>query len=113
MLAATLGSQFNLPPLPSPPPPPPNFVPFVRVPSPQVDSTSTHPRGVSASPSTPSLAPRNISGGDCGSGYNITEPIKIEDSFSSAERADEITVIFSSASKADENSCIFVSCRRK
>ncbi|PUZ50985.1 hypothetical protein GQ55_6G124000 [Panicum hallii var. hallii] len=74
MLAATLGSQFNLPPLPSPPPPPPNFVPFVRVPSPQVGSTSTHPRGVSASPSTPASAPRNISGGDCGSGHNITPP---------------------------------------
>ncbi|PUZ46233.1 hypothetical protein GQ55_7G037400 [Panicum hallii var. hallii] len=74
MQAATLGSQFNLPPLPSPPPPPPNFVPFVRVPSPQVGSTSTHPREVSASPSTPPSAPGNISGGDCGSGHSNTPP---------------------------------------
>jgi hypothetical protein len=36
MLAATLGSQFNLPSLPSPPPPPPTFVPYVRLPSTQV-----------------------------------------------------------------------------
>ncbi|PVH33774.1 hypothetical protein PAHAL_8G062400 [Panicum hallii] len=74
MLVATLDSQFNLPPLPSPPPPPPTFVPYARLPSPQVGSTSTHPRGVFASPSTPPSTARNISGGDCGSGHNITPP---------------------------------------
>ncbi|PUZ70331.1 hypothetical protein GQ55_2G220200 [Panicum hallii var. hallii] len=73
MLAATLGSQFNLPPLPSPPPPPPTFVPYPHDPSPQVGSTSSHSRGVSGSPSTlPLAAARNTSGGDCGSGYNFT-----------------------------------------
>jgi hypothetical protein len=68
MLAATLGSQFNLPPLPLPPPPPPTFVPYMHPPSPQVGSTSSHPRGVSGSPSTPPSTAHNISGGDGGSG---------------------------------------------
>ncbi|PUZ66534.1 hypothetical protein GQ55_3G320300 [Panicum hallii var. hallii] len=118
MAAATLGSQFNLPPLPSPPPPPPTFVPYVRVPSPQVGSTSTHPRGVSASPSTPPSTARNIFGGDCAdenSTHNFVglRPMKISDIFSSAQKADENRRIFSSATVADENSFIFVGSRRK
>ncbi|PVH34544.1 hypothetical protein PAHAL_8G244000 [Panicum hallii] len=72
MLAATLGSQFNLPPLPSPPPPPPTFVPYMHLSSLQVGSTSSHPQGVSGSPSTPPSTARNIYEGDGGSGHNIT-----------------------------------------
>ncbi|PUZ75392.1 hypothetical protein GQ55_1G163700 [Panicum hallii var. hallii] len=72
MLAAALGSQFNLPPLPSPPPPLPTFVPYVHLPSSQVGSTSSHPQGVSGSPSTQPSTAHNIFGGDGGSGHNIT-----------------------------------------
>jgi hypothetical protein len=88
MLAATLGSQFNLPPLPSAPPPPPTFAPCMHLPSPQVTNYDYFRRAREVDETN-------------------------YDYFRRSSRPTRQTVSFSSAVLADEKKWIFIGCRRK